>query len=139
MAQVLVPVHSDEQFEDGFQRYIYLDESEVPRKQKFNVGDKVRFCDDFVLVSHKTGERFTADVEHTHIIDIVTYDIDDKKYSYWVKIDPVVRHCGAAFSFWLNDIAPSEDNWYDIFDEDELAPINSSSDVDIIQSGLVQV
>jgi len=90
-------------------------------------------------VSHKTGERFTADVEHTHIIDMVRYDIDDKEYSYWVKIDPVVRHCGAAFSFWFNDTAPSEDNWYDIFDEDELAPINSPSAVELNQNELVQV
>ncbi|MDB9516149.1 hypothetical protein PN466_04140 [Roseofilum reptotaenium CS-1145] len=100
MAQVLVPVYigtvSDS--DDG-QYYKYFEESEVPGLNRFNIGDKVRFCDDFVLVSHKSEEHFTADVEHTHLIELIDYCPDKKEYSYWVKIDPMLRHCGEAFSF----------------------------------------
>ncbi|OJJ27630.1 hypothetical protein BI308_01325 [Roseofilum reptotaenium AO1-A] len=121
MAQVLVPVYISElDSEENTQHYRYFEESEVPKLNRFNVGDKVRFSDDYALEDVKTGERFKVDVEHTHLIKLVSYNPATKEYSYWVKIDPVLRHCGEKFQDWCDNGADDENDWHDWFSEDEL-------------------
>ncbi|MDB9515706.1 hypothetical protein PN466_01860 [Roseofilum reptotaenium CS-1145] len=75
MAQVLVQVFIPVQGYDETQFYTYVDESNFPGMNLFNVGDKVRI----------KGELFTE--EHLHTVESVNFDLPSRQWEYYIKFD----------------------------------------------------
>ncbi|MDB9515747.1 hypothetical protein PN466_02090 [Roseofilum reptotaenium CS-1145] len=92
MVQVLVPISAWQANDDERQYYTYINESDYPGANRFNVGDKVKL----------NYEEFD-DSPYIHRVDGVELDLDVNQWKYWVVFDPNFSHPDPMVQAWIEN------------------------------------
>lgn len=95
MVQVLVPISATEAADDDErQYYTYINESDYPGANRFNVGDKVQ-------INH--ADLFSE--KYSHTVELVNWDLSTKQWIYYVGFDLSFSSSNPKVQAWLEDIS----------------------------------
>jgi len=92
MVQVLVPISAMEADDDKIQIYTYINESDYPGVNRFNVGDKVKL----------NYEEFD-DSPYIHTVDCLDFDLSANQWHYGVVFDPNFSHPDPMIQAWIEN------------------------------------
>ncbi len=94
MVQVLVPISATEADDDKIQIYTYINESDYPGANRFNVGDKVQI---------NSVDLFSE--EYSHTVKSVDFDLSTKQWNYYVGFNPHFSSPYPRTQAWLEDMS----------------------------------